>query len=419
MTHMMSTAHVNFSRAAYPIENVSGHAGEPAYYPTYAVPSAAAGAAQPVVVIGFTLNQGLLATVRFAVFSVVILVILCGNALTMLAVATTDRLRIKTYALTTSLAAADFILGLIYIDYIVHETISSSTCSMATYKSAVRPIERMVLYVSFIHIPAIATDRFVAIVHPLHYEDRMTPSTIWRIIAALWAVAAATSLPPYVGFATAVVRPQSCILTLWPMFDAIVELLYYSISSVVVVFVYSRIWSTAMHHETLHRQYQQQQIQVSTVSKSVRFSIDVGESDGHQTRAYGGNSRGLPPVDEIAVDSADETMTSSRRSCWPARGKLVRKHRATRTIMTILGVFIVMWFPYMLSRLLGVVFKDLKALTIVQIFQTAASIFGTLSFGLNVFVYSLTNSVFMRAFKRILHVGTNQVHPSISTVSDV
>jgi hypothetical protein len=89
------------------------------------------------------------------------------------------------------------------------------------------------------HIPAIAFDRFVAILHPLHYEDRMTPATIGRIIGVLWFVAAATSLPSYVGFATSVVPPQSCIVTFWPMFETVVELSYYVISSSVVAFVYT------------------------------------------------------------------------------------------------------------------------------------------------------------------------------------
>jgi hypothetical protein len=175
------------------------------------------------VVVGMTLNHGQLASMRLIIMAVAVSMILFGNALTMWAVLTTDRLRVKTYALTTSLAASDFLVGLVYVNYVAHEMLTSTTCGLATYKSAVRPIERLFLYVSLIHIPAIAFDRFVAILHPLHYENRMTPATIGRIIAVLWFIAAAASLPSYVGFATSVVRPQSCIVTLWPMFETVVE----------------------------------------------------------------------------------------------------------------------------------------------------------------------------------------------------
>jgi hypothetical protein len=205
------------------------------------------------IVVGMTLNHGQLASVRLIIMAVAVSMILFGNALTMWAVLTTDRLRVKTYALTTSLAASDFLVGLVYVNYVAHEMLTSTTCGWATYKSAVRPVERLFLYASFVHIPAIAFDRFVAILHPLHYENRMTPATIGRIIAVLWLIAAAASLPSYVGFATSVVRPQSCIVTLWPMFETVVELSLYFIGSSIVLFVYTKIWSTAMRHETSAR----------------------------------------------------------------------------------------------------------------------------------------------------------------------
>jgi hypothetical protein len=160
-----------------------------------------------------------------------------------------------------------------------------------------------------VHIPAIAFDRFVAILHPLHYEDRMTPVTIGRIIGVLWFVAAATSLPSYVGFATSVVRPQSCIVTFWPMYETVVELSYYVISSSVVAFVYTKIWSIAMRHET---QQQQQQPQVSTVSKSVRFSAPSAQSDKRPTDTLNGTGAELPPVEETTSVPATGNPTKSR-----------------------------------------------------------------------------------------------------------
>jgi hypothetical protein len=253
-----------------------------------------------------------------------------------------------------------------------------------------------------LHIPAIAFDRFVAILYPLHYEDRMTPLTICCIVTIIWFVAAAVSLPSYVGFATSLVPPQSCIVTLLPVVETVVELSFFFINASVVAFVYLKIWSIAMHHET--QQQQQPQPHVSTVSRSVQFSTSSGLSDDRHIPVLGGNGVELPPVAETKVVVTGNSSSAQNR-CWPRR-RFVKTHRATRTIMTILGVFIIMWFPYIFGRLLEFVLSESK----VQTLRVFGSILGSTSFSLNVFIYSLTNSDFSRAFKRILHIGTNEVH---------
>ena len=106
--------------------------------------------------------------------------------------------------------------------------------NMATYKSAVRPFERFTPYVSFLYITAIAVDQLIAVDHPLQYENRMTLTKIRIIVTIIWFVAAAGSMPPYLGFLD-VIKPQSCIVTLWPVFEAVIELLIYSINSAVFV----------------------------------------------------------------------------------------------------------------------------------------------------------------------------------------
>jgi hypothetical protein len=380
-------------------------------YSSFATQPSAAGI--QTVVTQMTLNQELLASMSIGIVSLIVFVIFFGNALTIWAVLTTDRLRVKTYALTTSLAAADFLIGFVFIAFVIPETICSTACGLSTYKSAVRPIERLVLYASFLHIPAIAIDRFVAILYPLHYENRMTPSALCRVIAALWLSAAAASLPTYMGFATSVVRPQSCIVTLWPIHETVIELSCYFTSLSIVLFVYMKIWSTAMHHETLQceqqQRQQQHQHQVSAVSRSVRFSATSVAPVEYQARVTSGYGSEQVPIDEESLP-INRNLALFRNACCPRR-KLVKKHRATRTIMTLLGVFIVMWFPYMFARFLVVIGSGPIATNVIQVSQVIGTILSTLSYSLNVFIYSLTNSDFRQAFKRILHVGTNKIKP--------
>jgi len=280
------------------------------------------------------------------------------------------------------------------------------------------------LYASFTHIAAIAIDRYIAIVHPLHYETRVTPSVLRRVIAGIWIVAAAISLPPLVALNPNIVVPaQSCIVTLWPIFETVVELAIYVGNASIVVVVYSKIWSVAMRHEAAEESRQQQQEQATSKASRQRPSVIVSASVDDSVAS--GNievaDERLPPIHEnvIAVSATTPSTSTGSTSngqpgCWcrRRRRRLAKKYRATRTIMLILAAYVMLWFPYFMSRLLGVVLSNPSALVVVQLFQTLASIFGLTNFGVNVFIYTISNGDFRRAFKRLLHIGTATVHPS-------
>ena len=87
--------------------------------------------------------------------------------------------------------------------------------------------------------------------------------------------------------------------------------------------------------------------------------------------------------------------------------------------MVILGMYVVLWLPYFMSRLLGVVLTRPSMLVTVQILQTAGSMVGIVNFGINVFVYTIVNRDFRRAFNRILHIRQNDVQPIGGTSSNL
>ena len=191
----------------------------------------------------------------------------------------------------------------------------------------------------------------------------------------------------------------------------------YVTNSSIVVFVYSRIWSVAMRQEAAEERRQQHQQRASCVASMQRPSVFVVPVDDS---VASGNvdvrSERLPPLPENVVMVA--VTFSGQSGCW-CRRRLARKYRATRTIMVILAAYVVLWFPYFLSRLLSVVVSNPTAQVVVQLFQTIASIVGMMNVGINVFIYTITNSDFRRAFKRLLRIGTTAVHPShISTIEN-
>ena len=74
--------------------------------------------------------------------------------------------------------------------------------------------------------------------------------------------------------------------------------------------------------------------------------------------------------------------------------------------MVLLILYVVLWFPYFLSRLLGIISK-----MSVTTMQTVGSMLGLANMAMDVFVYGILNKDFRSAYKRILRVGTNEIHP--------
>jgi len=134
----------------------------------------------------------------------------------------------------------------------------------------------------------------------------VTPKVIRNLIVAIWVTAGALSLPGYLGFVWP--DPATCIATLWPKFETAVEVCLYAVSCTLVVFVYTRIWNEVMHGEVQQQQLQQQQTNRAAVTTSGTTS---------QSGRRGNAEHGI-------------------RVLWHHR-RLIRKQRATRTTMVILG----------------------------------------------------------------------------------
>jgi len=132
----------------------------------------------------------------------------------------------------------------------------------------------------------------------------VTPKVIRNLIVAIWVTAGALSLPGYLGFVWP--DPATCIATLWPKFETAVEVCLYAVSCTLVVFVYTRIWNEVMHGEVQQQQQQQPNWTAATTNGTTSQSVGRGNEE-----------RGI-------------------RVFWHNR-RLIRKHRATRTIMVILG----------------------------------------------------------------------------------
>jgi len=304
-----------------------------------------------------------LTALRMSFNSFISCTMIFSNSLILCAVWITPRLRVKAYALTTSMTVANLLLSIGVFDTAIRDMIGVMKCELTTYKAIIRPIRRCITFAAFIHVSAIAVDRYIAVKHALQYENRVTPTVIRNLITAIWMMSALLTSPSYLGFIWP--DPKHCVPAYFTNFETVAEITLYTVSCTIVVVVYTRIWKTVMHSELQHQQ--QQPSLVATATSGTTSHTGRGNVEQHGIRIL-----------------------------WHHR-QFIRKHRATRTVMIILATFVCLFFPYILSRLFGAAglefAQNMRAITLWIAF---------LEFAINGFIYAIVNQDFRDAFKRIL-----------------
>ena len=118
------------------------------------------------------------------IIGIIELVLMIGNAITLVAIARYRSLRCQKNMLIGSLSVADLLVGICIQVTIAIDSISTAEgrYNRAAYLTGV------FLIVSFCNVLCIALDRFIAIVKPLHYPSIVTKRTVCLMIIIAWVV---------------------------------------------------------------------------------------------------------------------------------------------------------------------------------------------------------------------------------------
>ena len=113
--------------------------------------------------------------------------ILLGNSLIMIAIARFRRLQTLTNRFVFSLALSDFMAGL----FIIWQSCFSWFPQLEGSGTACifRFLNIQSSFCSAFHLIAIATDRYLAVLHPLRYQEFITPRVVNVLIALSWIFA--------------------------------------------------------------------------------------------------------------------------------------------------------------------------------------------------------------------------------------
>ncbi|XP_043266950.1 alpha-2B adrenergic receptor [Venturia canescens] len=193
---------------------------------------------------GYSLLQIILASIAATVLMIVVVV---GNMLVIIAIATEKALKNIQNWFIASLAVADFFLGLVIMPFSLANEIMGYWIFGYLWCDIYSAMDVLLCTASIMNLCLISLDRFWSITQAIDYLKKRTPARAALMITLVWLLSALVCIPPLLGWK----RPQpaeeypKCSLS-----EDIGYVLYsalgsFYIPSCIMVFVYIRIYFAA------------------------------------------------------------------------------------------------------------------------------------------------------------------------------
>ena len=165
-------------------------------------------------------------------------------------------------------------------------------------------------YASELHTFLVSFERYVAIVHPLHYETTFTDQTLKWTIFATWMTGIALGMTYAFWLINA--DMEKCALV--PVDYHLLDVAIYTAVCVCLVIFYARILAISWHH---HRR-----IEPQPANGAIRAP---GSALGTTTVATASATQGgrATTGHNIAMESIDKSLTAAESTSQPASSELV------------------------------------------------------------------------------------------------
>ena len=270
-------------------------------------------------------------SVVVAMFS---LIAITGNALVCSSIVKYRTLQSFTSIFIGNLAIVDFLVGVTLMPFALISCITwdwifdDSFCQLCGFVNLILPLA------SILTLVAIAFDRYIAIVKPLHYHEWITKKTVGLFIAWIWGQSFIFSICPLLGWgAYEFVYSQSLCIIHWQAstsFALVALVLCFILPFSAMIFFYCRIFIIARRHNKKVRMEEAIERRLSRQEASRRNVV----SQSHNSKSHGRPSRRI--------------MMSLKSTA--AEAKTFRKEKKASVILFIvLGTFIVAWMPYIVG----------------------------------------------------------------------
>uniref|UniRef100_A0A8C4RJW2 G-protein coupled receptors family 1 profile domain-containing protein n=1 Tax=Erpetoichthys calabaricus TaxID=27687 RepID=A0A8C4RJW2_ERPCA len=173
---------------------------------------------------------------------VLVVVTFCGNLVVIISISHFSQLHTPTNLLVLSLAAADFLVGVLIMPIIIIQSIETCWyfgevfCFIYTFFLA------LLTTASIINLAVIAIDRYIAICHPLTYSNKITV----QIVVWLFAFTYSCSMSLFGGSTEGIIGldpcPGDCIITLTPSWNIADLIFSFLLPFSIIIVLYAHVF---------------------------------------------------------------------------------------------------------------------------------------------------------------------------------
>ncbi|XP_069753905.1 histamine H2 receptor-like [Narcine bancroftii] len=290
----------------------------------------------------------------------VTLITIFGNVLVCLVVGLNRKLQSHTNCFIVSLAVTDLLLGLLVMPFsAILELLNSEWPFGTTFCNLYTSLDVMLCTASILNLFVISLERYLAVTAPLRYTLVITPKRVIISLGLIWCISIMFSfLPINLGWNTKDLlvrssnRTNQCHLELNTVYAIVDAFFTFYIPLAIMSLTYYKIFKIAREH-------------------AKRISTATGCT--------------LP---------------------------VLKEHKATVTLATVMGVFIICWFPYFTVFLYEGISGTQSDKTIFAVVLWL----GYINSALNPIVYAALNREFRTAYQKLLFFQERTVPPASENV---
>ncbi|XP_058812412.1 dopamine receptor 1 isoform X1 [Topomyia yanbarensis] len=314
--------------------------------------------------------------------SIVIFLSVAGNILVCIAIYTERSLRRIGNLFLASLAIADLFVASLVMTFAGVNDLLGYWIFGAQFCDTWVAFDVMCSTASILNLCAISLDRYIHIKDPLRYGRWVTRRVAIGTIVVIWLLAALVSFVPIsldlhrdkrdetdTSLIINGVKYETCALDLTPTYAVVSSCISFYVPCIVMIGIYCRLYCYAQKHV-----------------KSIRAVTRPGEISEKRYRSI---RRPKPSKNKLKLRQLAAQASSPYH---------VSDHKAAITVGVIMGVFLVCWVPFFCVNIIAAFCKTCIG---PQTFKVLSWL-GYSNSAFNPIIYSIFNTEFRAAFKRIL-----------------
>ncbi|XP_038104846.1 dopamine receptor 1 isoform X1 [Culex quinquefasciatus] len=319
--------------------------------------------------------------------SIVIFLSVAGNILVCIAIYTERSLRRIGNLFLASLAIADLFVASLVMTFAGVNDLLGYWIFGAQFCDTWVAFDVMCSTASILNLCAISLDRYIHIKDPLRYGRWVTRRVAIGTIVVIWLLAALVSFVPIsldlhrdkrdetdTSLIINGVKYETCALDLTPTYAVVSSCISFYVPCIVMIGIYCRLYCYAQKHV-----------------KSIRAVTRPGEISEKRYRS-------IRRPKANCASSINKKLKLRQLAQQASSPYHVSDHKAAITVGVIMGVFLVCWVPFFCVNIIAAFCKTCIG---PQTFKVLSWL-GYSNSAFNPIIYSIFNTEFREAFKRIL-----------------